>query len=348
MSGTPGPVKLAVLGAGLIGRRHAELVTTESGATLAAVVDPAPQAQEFAAAKGAPWFPSFAAMLAVERPDGVIIATPNQTHVAVGLEAIAAGVPALIEKPVADDVAAAERLVDAAERAGIPLLVGHHRRHNPLVRRAKEAIDAGRVGDVVAVHATCWLFKPAEYFDVPWRREKGAGPVLVNLIHDIDLLCYLCGPIVSVQAMESHAQRGNAVEETAVALLRFASGALGTVTLSDTIVAPWSWEFTSGENPAYTRTLETCYMIGGTRGSLSVPYLDLWQHTTCPDWWQPLVPERLPVNARDPLCQQIRNFCEVIRGTAPPAATGRDGLNALRVIAAIKQAAASGMPVSLT
>ena len=175
-------------------------------------------------------------------------------HVENGLDVIAAGVPALVEKPLADSVAEATRLVDAAERAGVPLMTGHHRRHNPLIQAAKQAIDGGRLGQVVSVQGTCWFYKPDDYFDIPWRREKGAGPVFLNLIHDVDLFRYLCGDVVEVQAMESNALRGNAVEETAVILLRFASGVLVTVNVSDKVVSPWSWEFTTGRTrPKRTR-----------------------------------------------------------------------------------------------
>lgn len=333
------------MGAGLIGRRHIEHILREDCATLAAVVDPDPAAQEVAAAGGAPWYPDLPAMLARDRPEGVIVATPSPLHVRNGMDCVAAGLPALIEKPLADDVTEAERLVDAAGRAGVPLLAGHHRRHNPLVAEAKRAVDAGRLGRVVAVHATCWFHKPPEYFDPAWRRAAGAGPVLTNLVHDMDLLRHLCGDVVQVQAMDSNALRGHAVEDTAVILLRFAGGALGTVTVSDAVSAPWSWEFTSGENPAYTRTGESCYLIGGTAGSLALPHLDLWRHEGRPDWWAPLGRERLPADAADPLALQIRNLCGVIRGTAAPLVPARDGLEALRVIAAVKQAAATGQAV---
>ncbi len=173
-------------------------------------------------------------------PDGIIIATPNQLHVQNGLEVVAAGVPVIVEKPIADDVAGATALVEAAEKAGVPLLVGHHRRYNPLIRKAKEIVDSGRLGTILALAGQFWLMKPDDYFDIGWRREAGAGPVFLNLIHDIDLFRYLCGEIVSVQAHESNAVRGNAVEETAVILLRFASGALGTVNVLYSVVAPWS------------------------------------------------------------------------------------------------------------
>lgn len=341
-----GPVRLAVLGAGLIGKRHIEHVLSEPEAELAAIVDPSPAAKVLAEEKGVDWHPDFAAMIRNGKPEGAIVATPNQMHVENGLACVAAGVPVLVEKPIADDVAGAMRLVAAAEQAGVPLLVGHHRRHNPLIREAKGAIDAGRLGRLVSVHGTCWFHKPDDYFDIPWRREQGAGPVFLNLIHDVDLLRYLCGDVVSVQALESNALRGNPVEETAVILLRFASGVLGTVNVSDAVVAPWSWEFTSGENPAYTHTPETCYMIGGTRGSLAVPYLDLWHHPTKPSWWEPLVRERLPVTAQDPLALQVRNLCGVIRGRETPVVSGREGLETLKVIAAIKEAAATGQAVS--
>jgi predicted dehydrogenase len=269
-------------------------------------------------------------------------------HVAHGLECVAAGIPVLVEKPIADDVVEATRLVEAAEEAGVPLLVGHHRRHNPVIQEAKKAIEAGRLGQIASVHGSCWFYKPDDYFDIPWRRQKGAGPVFTNLIHDVDLLRYLCGEVVSVQAFESNALRGNEVEETAVILLKFANGALGTVNVSDKIVAPWSWELTSGENPAYAHTQETCYMIGGTRGSLTVPQLDLWRNLTKPSWWEPIVSERLAFEAKDPLGLQIRNFCAVIRDAAQPVVTGREGLNTLKVIAAVKAAAASGGPVTIS
>jgi predicted dehydrogenase len=341
------PVKLAVVGAGLIGRRHAEHIAAEPRATLCAVVDPTPTGREVAAALGAPWFASFAEMLAADRPDGVVIATPNQLHVRNGLEAVAAGIPAIVEKPLADDPAEGERLVEAAEKAGVPLLTGHHRRYNPMIRKAKEIIESGRLGQLLALHGTFWLMKPDDYFDALWRREKGAGPVLLNLIHDVDLFRYLCGEIVSVQAQMSNAVRGYAVEDTAVILLRFASGVLGTVTVSDSVVAPWSWEMTTGENPAYPQQDQGCYQIGGTHGALTIPQLEIWSNPGKRSWWEPLLRERVPVTPEDPLRAQMRHFCAVIREGATPIASGREGLNTLKVIAAVQRAAETGASVTI-
>ncbi|CAH1693865.1 Predicted dehydrogenase [Hyphomicrobiales bacterium] len=341
------PVKLAIMGAGLIGSRHAQHVAADPGAILSAIIDPAPAGEMVAGALGAAWYANLGACLQADRPDGVIIATPNQLHVANGLELVAAGIPALVEKPIADDVAAATRLVEAAENAGVPLLVGHHRRYNPMIRKAKDIIDSGEIGQVLAIAGQFWLMKPDDYFNTAWRREPGGGPVFLNLIHDVDLFRYLCGEITSVQALESNAVRGYAVEETAVIILRFDNGILATISASDSVVAPWSWELTTGENPAYPRQEASCYHIGGTHGSLTIPQLELWSNRGKRSWWEPLQRERIPFPPDDPLKLQIRHFCDVIRGHATPIVSGREGLNTLRVIEAVKQAARNGMAVEI-
>ncbi|RUM24191.1 gfo/Idh/MocA family oxidoreductase [Rhizobium vallis] len=340
-------VKLAVLGAGLIGKRHVKHVMKEPAAELMAVVDPSPVGQAIASEAGVRWFPSFADMTMSERPDGVIIATPNQVHVQNGLEAVAAGVPALVEKPIADDIAAGEKLVQMAEAKGVALLTGHHRRHNPMMQKAKEIIDSGTLGRILIVNAMFWLFKPDEYFDIPWRRERGAGPVFLNLIHDIDNLRFLCGDISAVQARESNAVRRNAVEETAVILIEFKNGVLGTASVADSVVAPWSWEMTTGENPAYPKTEETCYMIGGTHGSLAVPSLEIWSNAEKRSWTEAFERDRAPFENEDPLVMQIRQFCSVIRGEEAPLVSGREGLETLKVIEAVKRSAATGGRVVL-
>ncbi|MBV2358658.1 Gfo/Idh/MocA family oxidoreductase [Thalassococcus sp. CAU 1522] len=332
---------IAVFGAGLIGQAHIRRVTAQ--ARLAAIVDPAPAARALANEHGAPWFPDPESYLSGHRPDGAIIATPNRLHEAHGLACAASGIPMLVEKPITADTAGAARLVDAAEKAGVPLLVGHHRRHNPLIDAARAAIASGRLGDIVAVTAQFWLYKPDVYFEQGWRRMPGAGPVFINLIHDVDLLRFLCGEVSQVMAIESNATRGFDVEDTTAILMRFVNGALGTVTASDTIVAPWSWEFTAGENPAYPHVPIQAYKIGGTDASLSIPDLTLWRHTTMKGWWEPMVSETLPYAAADPLDRQMAHFVDVIAGRAVPLVSGREALRTLALVEAIKHAAETGV-----
>ena len=207
-------------------------------------------------------------------------------------------------------------------------------------------MEAGEIGRIVAVHGSFWLYKPADYFDAAWRTQPGAGPILINLIHDIDLLRHLVGEIAAVQAMTANHTCGFAVEDSAAILLRFGNGALGTFTVSDTVVAPWSWELTAGENPAYDRTDQTCYTIGGTHGSLELPNGRIWRHEGERSWWSPIRSEPYTVGLEDPLVRQIHHFAQVIRGAEAPLVSGEEGLRTLQVIEAIQEAAATGRNVS--
>jgi len=342
------PARIAVVGAGLIGQAHIKRILEEPEARLAGIADPSPQSKAQAEALGVAWAPDIETLLSQAKPDGVVIATPNQLHVPHGMAAVRANVPMLLEKPVADDVDSALALVAAAEQAGVPILVGHHRRHSPLMRRAREIIASGRLGQVTAVNGLCWFRKPNDYFEGKnaWRREPGGGVVLINLIHMIDDLRNLCGDVVSVQASESIAARGFSVEDTAAMILRFVNGALGTLTISDAAAAPWSWELTSGENKTYPQTDQFCYMVAGTEGSVTVPRLEFWSHSG-DGWWTPIRSDRTIVPEQDPLSLQMRHFVDVVRGETKPIMSGREGTRTLETTLAVKQAAATGQVIQL-
>ena len=304
-------------------------------------------AQRLASDLDVSWYPDLDALFQASKIDGVVISTPNQLHVENGLQCVAAGVPALIEKPLAVDLAGATSLVEAAEASGIALLVGHHRRHNPLIASAKAHLEAGRIGEIVSVHGMFWLMKPDDYFQVEWRRAAGAGPVYINLIHDIDLLRHLVDEVVSVHALTSNRIRGHAVEDSCAIMLKFANGALGTVNVSDTIVAPWSWELSAGENPAYPNARQHCYLIGGTKGSLELPSAKLWQNPGPRSWWEPISATVFPVANEDPLLRQIRQFARVITANEAPLVPASEGLKTLQVIDAIMRSAETAETVHL-
>lgn len=341
----PGKTRIAIMGAGLIGRVHAKHVARE--AELVALVDPAPEAVALAETHAVPLYASLEDLFSADRPDGVIIATPNRLHAGNARACIDEGIGVLIEKPISDSVADAQALVDHAEAAKVPILVGHHRRHNPIIQRARAFVESGALGKLVTVNAMCWLYKPDEYFQVAWRTQPGAGPILINLIHDIDLLRYLCGEVVEVQAQAEVKGRGHAVEDTAVATLKFENRALGTVSVSDAAVAPWSWELTAGENPLYPFTGASCYTLGGTGASLSLPDLTVWRYADRKAWSEPISHDVLEVVPEDPLAIQIRHFAQVLRGEAEPLVSGREGLASLKVLLAIAKAAAAGSTVRL-
>jgi predicted dehydrogenase len=346
------PLRIAVAGAGQVGRTHIALVAASDACTLCAIADPAPAATAIARTAGVPLYAGLAELLAAQRPDGVILATPNVLHVEQALACIAAGVPALVEKPVAHTAAEGERLATAAERAHARLLVGHHRAHSPLLAAARAVIERGTLGRVVAVAGSALFCKPDAYFDeAPWRRAPGGGPILINLIHEIGNLRALCGEIVAVQALASNAVRRHPVEDTVAIGLRFADGALGSFLLSDTAAAARSWEQTSRENTAYpTYADEDCYVVAGTRGSLSIPTMRLKVHDrdAVPSWWTPMRAEVLAVERADPMALQLAHFCRVVRGEVAPLVGVRDGLANLRVTEAIAEAARNGGTIDTT
>lgn len=337
-------MRIAVAGAGQFGRKHMETIRKEPLAELVAVADPALK-EKFAV----PCFADVREMLDQAKPEAVIIATPNQHHVSVALACVERRVPVLVEKPIADTVGDSLRLVEAADRARVPLLVGHHRRHNPLIEKARDLVQGGALGRLAAVSALWLLQKPGEYFDAAWRREPGGGPLLINAIHDIDDLRYICGEIEEVQAMTSSSIRNFEVEDTAVLALRFANGALGTVTVSDAVAAPWSWELASGESAQYpARQPEPCYFFSGTGGSLALPEMDFWSYKGGnTGWYAPLSRERIAVQGEDPQVRQLRHFIRVARGEEAPLVGGADATRTLAVVLAAHEAARTGGAVAL-
>ncbi len=334
-------MRIAVIGAGQFGRKHIAAVRNDPACELVAVAEPA------GGDYGVPCYADYAVMLDQEKPQAAIIATSNALHVPVALACVERGIPALVEKPVADTVEAAHRLVSAAERTGVAILVGHHRRHNPIIERAREIVQGGRIGRLAAV-AILWLLqKPADYFETAWRREAGGGPLLINLIHDVDDLRHVCGEIAEVRAITANTVRGHTVEDSAAVAFRFANGAIGTATVCDAAPAPWSWELTSAENLAYPPQEENCYFFSGTEGSLALPGMELWSYGAQKGWYAPLRRESVSVAKADPQARQLEHFRRVVLLHEAPRCGAADAARTLAVVQAIHEAARTGRPVVL-
>ncbi|SMH33167.1 Gfo/Idh/MocA family protein [Azospirillum agricola] len=339
------PLRIAVIGAGVIGKTHIDALAQLPDARLAAIADPSAEAGALAARHGVPHHADYRALLEAGRPDGVIVATPNATHVPIGLACVERGIPVLIEKPIADTVEDAQRLTAAAERAGVPLLVGHHRRHNPILQTAREVIGRGDLGALVSATILYTFLKPDGYFDVAWRKQEGGGPILINLIHEIDTLRFLCGGIESLQAMRSSKTRGFPVEDTAAVVLRMRSGALATISLSDAAATPWSWDMTTGESPQFARQSVPTHFFSGTDGSLAVPTLELWRYEGGRGWLDPFTRTALPLRPANPYVRQLDHFARVIRGEEEPLVGGADATETLRATLAVREATDSGGPI---
>ena len=137
---------------------------------------------------GAKFYRDYEEMIEKEHLQGVIIALPNHLHVPVGITCAQKGLHLFVEKPIAPSVSEANRLVEAAKENKVHILVGHQRRFNPLVEKTRELIRGGALGRLVGMSVMSAVLKPPPYFEgrFSWRKEKGGGPILINLIHDVD------------------------------------------------------------------------------------------------------------------------------------------------------------------
>ena len=344
-----GKLGIAVVGAGAIGRMHAEMIAVSDVARLAAIVDPAAPARALADELEARWFADCDEMLATPGVDAVVIAAPNDMHMPLALATLAAGRPALVEKPIAATVEQARAIETAARESGAPVLVGHHRRHNPIVQEARRLVREGAIGTPTSIAVISNVYKPDAYFAPGWRRRAGAGPVLVNMVHEIDLLRFVIGEIVEVQAMTSNRRRGFENEDTAAVLLRFDNGALATISLSDAAVSPWSWDLSSGELAPYPPQPAPAqsHYLSGSGGALSLPGLNLWRYGAAKDWYEPLTLSRLQPDRANPYQRQLRHFCAVARGEEAPLVDARDGLRTLRATMAVHESARVGAVIHI-
>jgi predicted dehydrogenase len=345
-------LKIAVVGgSGLIGKRHCQHVAENHRTHFCAIVDPGPAASAIASAFSVPLYSSVDALLqSVDKPDAAIVCTPNHTHVPVSIQLARAGVHILCEKPISQDVESARSLIDVAREQDVKLLIGHHRRFNPYIIAMKNAIDSSVLGQVIAVNALWTTIKPADYFEGAnaWRSNQAhGGVVLINFIHDIDLMHHLFGPVTRIHAEKTLTRRSKAaeaVEEGAAITLRFASGVVGTFIISDNVASPHSFEQGTGENPNLPQSGLDVYRVLGSQGTLSFPDMICWSYENVESSWNnSMAFEKLQVDNIDvpPLVSQLDHFIDVCNNKSQPTCTGEEALQALVVCEALRSALSS-------
>jgi predicted dehydrogenase len=341
-------VRIAVAGIGLIGLKHIEAIQKAKNVKLVLLIEKDKERRENLKKYNLQLYENIITATNHEKIDGMIISTPNTEHLKNSIDAINSGCNVLIEKPISTHSTDVKKLIKHKTLNNVEILVGHHRRHNPIIKKAKEIIDNGELGELKTVHINCLMHKPNQYFkSSKWRTKKGSGPILVNLIHDIDLINFLCGDIISVQSQLKPSSKGFENEEVAGAILRFKNGMIGSVLVSDTVASPWSWELTARENEIYPSTPESCYQIGGSVGSMSLPNLTIWKHQGQPDWYNPMTATKVPYKFSDPLVNQINHFAEIIRNKTNPIISAETAMKTLMVIEAIHNSSKTNQIVEL-
>ena len=336
-------LRVGLVGCGNISDTHARAVR-EAGLEAAAFFgrDPA-KAEAMAARYGGRAFASFEAFL--DAPiDVVMIGSPSGVHAEQGIAAARRGRHVLVEKPIDVSTARGHELVEAAAAAGVKLGVLFQDRRKPALVRLASFLREGGLGRVLLVSARVKWHRPPEYYAASrWRGTlaQDGGAALVNQgVHTVDLLLWLLGPVARVQALAARQVHAIEGEDTALALLQFASGAVGTI---EATTAAW---------PGYPRRVE----ISGTEGTLVVEGDDVVAadlRTPPPDGLvggagASASTATAVVSDATHHRRMVEDFAQAIAEGREPACSGREGLRSLAVVEAVYAAAAraGGVEVS--
>ena len=343
-------IRIASIGVGMIGHVHAQILSRMDECAYTGIADIDPHANELARQLGTRYYEDYKEMIEREQPDGVVISVPNELHKPIGCFCLERGVHVFVEKPISTTIEEAQALIKSAQKNKVKLLIGHHRRFNPMVVATKELIHRGDLGDLVGVSVLWAMYKPSDYFTAgDWRRRKGGGPFLINTIHEMDNLRYMYGEIERVYAQASNKTRKFEVEDTLCLTVRFEDGVLASVLMSDTAPSLWGYEATMGENKFFYRTNGDIYHFLGTKASLTFPGMVkvYYADPSKKGWQYPLSTEHLDIKSDDPYPEQMSHFCRVIKGEENPRTSGEDALRTLRVISAVIESVEKRKPITV-
>ena len=329
-------VKLLLAGTGLIGHRHKQLILEHPDLELVGIIDPIITDEKI---EGVTTYSSLSDVNKLA--DGIILATPTDTHADLTIQSLEMGMHVLVEKPVAASLLEADKMILASEKTGLSILVGHHRRHHPLVNETINILKSGKIGRPVAASLMWLMRKQDEYFDVDWRKGIDGGPVKQNLIHDVDTLRAFFGEIISVVGMGTNIVRNAKRHENGGVVLGFNTGMVATITFSDATPTPWGFEAGTGESPYIPKTNQSSMFIACTNGGLEFPTLKLWSGAS--NWNEKPIMEHQNISQAVPLVRQLEHFSDVIRGKATPIVDAKSARETLAVILQIEQAT---MPVA--
>jgi UDP-N-acetyl-2-amino-2-deoxyglucuronate dehydrogenase len=340
-----------IVGTGLIGGFHARAIGMVEGARFIGATDLRADAlQKFASQHGGKAFPTLADMLKDPDVDVVIICTPSGAHMEPALQAIEAGRHVIIEKPVEVTLARCDAIIEAAVRKNVRTGGIFQSRTLAGSQALKKAVDEGRFGRLTVGDAYVKWFRTQQYYDsIPWRgtmKMDGGGALMNQAIHAIDLLQWLMGPVSEVAAFKGILGHDRIeVEDTAVAALLFANGAMGVIEGSTAI------------HPGFLKRIE----ISGTKGSavLEEEAIKTWAFVDAkPE--DDDIRQRLGAagssggGAADPAAidvrphaAQIRNFVEALDGKASLLVDAAEGRKAVEIILAIYESAEKKQAVKL-
>lgn len=319
--------RILVVGGGLIGSRHVDAVLAHPACELVGLADPDMTSRTDVT--------RFSAMADVDvHVDGVIIATPTHLHADHAIEAAHRGWHMLIEKPVTETLEQARALIAAVKKANVHTLVGHHRRYHAHVENLRQMIQNGDLGTPITATIIWAMRKPDAYFQDNWRSTHGS-PIMINLVHDVDLLRYLFGDIDEIHALGSRHIRNAGRPESGAIALRFKTGLTAAISFADTAPSPWGFEAGTGENPNIATTGQDMMWITCANGSVSFPSMTVWNGSE--DWSQTPQSRQLAQSKTDPLAAQMDHFIGVLNQKSVPKIPVDDAAQSLAATLRIQE-----------
>ena len=347
-------MNFAIVGCGMIARFHARAIAEIPGCRVAALVSRSAASATTMAhelqLRDCQCSTDLAAVLARPDIDIVVITTPSGAHLEPAAAAANAGKHVVVEKPLEITTERCDRLIEACERNRVKLCTIFPSRFGDANQLLKAAIAAGRFGRLTLGETTCKWWRTQQYYDDGgWKGTlalDGGGALMNQAIHNVDLLLWLMGPVQQVAAFSATlAHQRIEVEDTAVACLRFANGALGVI------------QATTSVHPGLPKTVA----IHGDQGTVVIEQDDIlrWQLT-------PETPEDRNIQERfrqrsgtsggssNPSAisheghrRQLADFVQAIGNNTQPQVDGREGRRSVELIQAIYRSAATGQAITL-
>ena len=352
-STAPRTLRVGIAGCGAISRNHLEAFRALHDVQIVGVCDVDPErARATAAVWDVPAAVSSVGELLALGLDLVSVCTPHPTHEDVVLQAAAAGVHVLCEKPIAIELASAERMIAACDDAEVLLGVLFQRRFWPAAQRIRAAIDDGTLGRPIMGQCSVMLQREPEYYSRDaWRgtwASDGGGVLMTQAIHYIDLLQWFLGDVAEVYGKINTYKHGGhiEVEDSATAVITFTSGAMATLEASTAV------------SPSLGVQLRITGETGASASLTEFPEgsdarVDLWAvgetistEPAHPEGSHPNV-DLASINGQliPHHTTQVRDFVQALRDGTDPAITGQDATKALRILLAVYESSRSGLPV---
>jgi predicted dehydrogenase len=306
------------------------------------------RAQAMAAQYGVPRvFGDAKEMLRSGAVEAVTICAPHPAHAALVQAAAEAGVHVLCEKPISDRLSEADRMIEAADRAGIAFGVIFQRRFWPAAQRIRDAIAAGKLGQPTLAECSALVWRSPEYFaSDPWRGKwatEGGGVLMNQAVHALDMFQWFMGPIAEVSGRYATLRHGGSidVEDTAAATVVFVSGALGTIQAATTVEPGFGFRVAvHGDNGASASVREYPEGEQGINDVWTIPGEEeqraAWEAAESDHPGFPGFHGR-----------QIQEFLQAVQAGRPPAVTGAEARKSLELILAIYESSRADRPVSL-